>query len=168
MLQCEVHFRHQTLMTTYAVLLLLTLLGTTAKTEHQVKRGLLLNVIVTQSTSILELLAGEDKALLIRGNTLLILDFALHSLDGVRRFHLEGDGFARKARQGQLFVNNSLQWLGFVDGETHVLTNICILTDGMKLEADQLDSARELTLETLLSVQRPQRWSRRQKRDQSW
>jgi len=37
--------------------------------KHQVKSRLLLDVIVTQRASILELLSGEDKALLIRGDT---------------------------------------------------------------------------------------------------
>lgn len=36
--------------------------------EDQVKSRLLLDVIVAQSPAILELLAGEDKTLLIRGN----------------------------------------------------------------------------------------------------
>lgn len=36
--------------------------------EDQVKSRLLLDVIVAQSPAILELLAGEDKTLLVRGN----------------------------------------------------------------------------------------------------
>jgi hypothetical protein len=40
--------------------LLLALLGTTAKTEDQVERGLLLDVVVREGTAIFELLAGED------------------------------------------------------------------------------------------------------------
>ena len=52
-----------------AVHLLLSLLGTSTKTEHQVQGGLLLDVVVRQATSILELLASEDQALLIRGNS---------------------------------------------------------------------------------------------------
>lgn len=48
------------------VSLLLPLLGTTAKTQHKVKGRLLLNVVVGKSAAILELLAGEDQALLVR------------------------------------------------------------------------------------------------------
>jgi len=37
-----------------------------------VQRALLLDVVVGQRAAILELLAGEDQALLVRGNTLLV------------------------------------------------------------------------------------------------
>jgi hypothetical protein len=69
-------------------------LHTTTETENQVKGRLLLDVVVGQSTAILELLASEDKTLLIRGNTLLVLDLRLDIVDGVRGFDLEGDGLA--------------------------------------------------------------------------
>ncbi len=51
------------------VVLLLALLGTTAKAEHQVEGRLLLDVVVGQSPAILQLLAGENQPLLIRGDT---------------------------------------------------------------------------------------------------
>ena len=38
---------------------------TTTQTQHQVKGRLLLNVVVAQSTTVLELLTSEDKTLLI-------------------------------------------------------------------------------------------------------
>ena len=65
--------------------------------QHQVQRGLLLDVVVGQRAAVLELLAGEDEALLIRGDSLLVLDLGLDVLDGVRRLHVERD---RLARQG--------------------------------------------------------------------
>jgi hypothetical protein len=53
--------------------LLLALLGhTTTQAEDQVEGGLLLDVVVGESTAILELLAGEDQTLLVRGNALLV------------------------------------------------------------------------------------------------
>ena len=61
------------------------------------KSRLLLNIVVAESTAIFKLFAGEDQALLVGGDTLLILNFALYSLDGIRGFHLEGDGFTREA-----------------------------------------------------------------------
>ena len=48
--------------------------STATKSEDQVKGGLLLNVVVRESTAIFELLSGEDQTLLIGGNTLLVLD----------------------------------------------------------------------------------------------
>ncbi|OAL03126.1 hypothetical protein IQ06DRAFT_292350 [Phaeosphaeriaceae sp. SRC1lsM3a] len=60
----------------------------TTETEDQVESGLLLDVVVGKGAAILELLAGEDETLLVRGNALLILDLALHIVDGVGRLHL--------------------------------------------------------------------------------
>jgi hypothetical protein len=52
--------------------LLLALLTTTTQTKHEVKGRLLLDVVIRKSAAILELLAGEDQALLVRGDTLLV------------------------------------------------------------------------------------------------
>ena len=60
------------------------------------KGSLLLNVVIRKSAAILELLAREDEALLIRGDTLLVLDLLLHILDRVGRLHIEGDGLPGK------------------------------------------------------------------------
>jgi hypothetical protein len=49
-----------------------------------VKGGLLLDVVVSQGATILQLLAGEDQTLLVWGDALLILDLGLHIVDGVR------------------------------------------------------------------------------------
>merc|ERR1712097_58230 len=73
------------------------LVGTsTAQAEHQVEGGLLLDVVVLKGAAVLELLACEDEALLVRGDALLVLDLGLNSLDGVGALHLEGDGLARQ------------------------------------------------------------------------
>ena len=57
---------------------------------------LLLDIVIREGAAILELLAGEDKTLLIRGDTLLVLDLLLHIVDGVRRLHLKGDSLTRE------------------------------------------------------------------------
>ena len=56
----------------------------------------LLDVVIGEGAAVLELLAGEDQALLVRGNALLVLDLALHIVDGVRGLDLKGDGLARQ------------------------------------------------------------------------
>ena len=56
--------------------------------------GLLLNVVVSEGSSVFELLAGEDESLLIRGNAFLVLDLGLDVLNGVRGFNIEGDGLS--------------------------------------------------------------------------
>ena len=55
---------------TYVVGLLLALLGTTTEAEHKVEGGLLLDVVVAERAAVLELLAGEDQALLVGGDTM--------------------------------------------------------------------------------------------------
>jgi hypothetical protein len=56
----------------------------------------LLDVVVAQGAAILELLAGEDQALLVRGNALLVLDLGLDVVDGVARLDIKGDGLTRQ------------------------------------------------------------------------
>ena len=77
-----------------AVDLLLALLAAATKTEDEVEGGLLLDVVVGKSAAVLELLAGEDETLLIRGDSLLVLDLGLYIVDGVRRLNIERDGLA--------------------------------------------------------------------------
>ena len=60
------------------------------------ERALLLNVVVGQGTTILQLLTSEDQALLVRGDTLLVLNLRLHVVDRVRRLHLKGDSLTRQ------------------------------------------------------------------------
>ena len=64
------------------------------KSEHEMESGLLLNVVVGQGTTILELLASEDQSLLVWWNALLVLDLSLDILDSVTGFHLESDRLA--------------------------------------------------------------------------
>ena len=56
------------------------------------KRRLLLNVVIGQCPTVLELLPSEDEALLIWRNTLLILNLRLHVVNGVGRLNLQRDG----------------------------------------------------------------------------
>ena len=69
-------------------------LHTTTEAEHKVKGGFLLDVVVGQGTTILKLLAGENEALLVGGNALLVLNLRLDVVDGVRGLNLESDGLA--------------------------------------------------------------------------
>ena len=72
-------------------------LHTTSETEHQVEGGLLLDVIVGKSAAVLELLAGEDEALLVGRDTFLILDLGLHVVDGVGWLDLKSDGLTSES-----------------------------------------------------------------------
>jgi len=62
---------------------------TTAQPQHQKKHRPILHVVVRQFAAILQLFAGEDQALLVRMDALLVLDLLLHVLDVVRKLHSE-------------------------------------------------------------------------------
>jgi len=66
-------------------------LHSTAQAEDEMERRLFLDVVVRESAAILELLSGKDQALLVRRNSLLVLDLGLHVVDRVARLHVEGD-----------------------------------------------------------------------------
>ena len=65
------------------------------ESQHQVKRRLLLNIVVGQSAAILELFARENQALLVWRNALLVLNLALDIVNSVRALDLKGDGLSR-------------------------------------------------------------------------
>ena len=69
-------------------------LHTTTKSEDQMEGGLFLDVVIREGSAILELLTGEDKSLLVWGNTLFVLDFRLDVFDGVGGLDLKGDGLS--------------------------------------------------------------------------
>ena len=48
-------------------------LVSSAKTEHEMQSGLLLDVVVREGPSVLELLASKDQPLLVWGDALLVL-----------------------------------------------------------------------------------------------
>ncbi|XAR48081.1 hypothetical protein NMG60_11030791 [Bertholletia excelsa] len=68
--------------------LLLPLLGSTTQAEDKVECRLLLDVVVGKGSAVLELLSSEDEALLVRWDTLLVLDLGLDIVDGVRGLNL--------------------------------------------------------------------------------
>ena len=55
---------------------------------------LLLDVVVTEGSSILELLSSEDESLLIGRDTFLILDLGLDVFNGVRWLNIKSDGLS--------------------------------------------------------------------------
>lgn len=65
---------------------------TAPEAKNQVEGWFFLNVVIRQGASILQLLASEDKTLLVRGNTLLVLDFCLYILNGIWWLYFQGDG----------------------------------------------------------------------------
>merc|ERR1719215_548061 len=64
--------------------------------EDEVQRGLLLNVVVRESTTVLQLLASKDEALLVWRDPFLVLDLRLDVINGVRRLDVQRDGLPRQ------------------------------------------------------------------------
>jgi hypothetical protein len=77
---------------------------TTTKSEHQVKGGFLLDVVVRQGAAIFELLASKDQSLLIRRDAFLVLDLCLYILDGITGFDIKSDGLAREGLDKDLHL----------------------------------------------------------------
>ena len=84
-------------------------LVSTTQTQHQMQRRLFLDVVVAQSTTILQLLASEDKTLLVGRDSLLVLDLCLDVLDRITRFDLERDGLAGQGLDKDLHATTQTQ-----------------------------------------------------------
>ncbi len=78
---------------------------------YQVESWLLLDVVVTQGSAILQLFASKDKTLLIWGDSLLILDLGLDILDGIWGLDLKCDGLASQGLHEDLHTTSQTQHL---------------------------------------------------------
>ena len=78
----------------------------TSQSENQVKGRFLLDVVIREGTSVLELLTGEDETLLIGRNTFLILNFGFDVLDGVCWLHIESNCLTGEGLDKYLHIYN--------------------------------------------------------------
>ena len=79
-------------------------LHASAQSEDQVEGGLLLNVVVGESSAVFQLLAGEDQSLLVGGDAVLVLNLGFHGLDGVAGLDIESVGFSSQS------LDENLRW----------------------------------------------------------
>ena len=75
--------------------------STATKPENQMKRGLRLDIVIWKSTSILQLLASKNKALLVRRDSFFVLDFLFDDCYGIWRLDVD-----LKRLSCQCFNNN--------------------------------------------------------------
>merc|ERR1719486_1839109 len=71
-------------------------LHTSPQSEHKMEGRLLLDVVVGEGSSVLQLLSSKDQSLLIGWNAFLVLNLGLHVLNGVRWLDLKSDSFPSK------------------------------------------------------------------------
>jgi len=58
-------------------------LHTTSKSENKMKSGFFLDVVISKSSSIIELFSSKDESLLIWRNTFFVLNFGFNVFNGV-------------------------------------------------------------------------------------
>ena len=75
-----------------------------SESEDEVESGLLLNIVVAQSSVVFELFACEDESLLVWGDSLLVLDLCLDVVDGVCWLDIKSDGLAREGLHENLHI----------------------------------------------------------------
>merc|ERR1712176_1307207 len=61
------------------------------------KGGLLLDIVITQGTSIFKLLSCKDQSLLLRWDSFLVLNFGLYVGNGVIWLNVQGNGFTSQS-----------------------------------------------------------------------
>ena len=78
----------------FGVDLFLALFSSSTEAQDQVQGGFLLDVVVAEGASVLELLSGKDETLLIGGDALLVLNLGLDIVNSVGRLNIERNGLA--------------------------------------------------------------------------
>merc|ERR1711970_340543 len=140
-------------------------LASATQAEHEMERRLLLDVVVRERAAVLELLAREDEALLVRRDALLVLDLGLDVLDRVGRLDLERHRLPRERLDEDLHpaaeAQNEVQrrlLLDVVVGERAAVLELLPSKDQallvgrdallvLDLRLDVLDRVRRLDLE---------------------
>jgi len=75
-----------------------------------VEGRLLLDVVVTQGSSIFKLFTGKDESLLIGWDTFLVLDLSLDILNGIAWLDVQSDGLASEGLHKDLHTSSESQY----------------------------------------------------------
>merc|ERR1712025_1006337 len=84
-------------------------LHTSSQSKDQMQGAFLLDVVIREGSSILQLLSSKDQSLLIWRNSFLVLDLGLDVLNGVRWLNLQGDGLASESLDEDLHTSSQSQ-----------------------------------------------------------
>ena len=85
------YFIHSFLPSTAFHYLTFPSLLSTSQPQNQVQSRLLLDIVVAQGSSILQLLTSKDKSLLVWWDTLLVLNLGLNVINGIRGLDFQSD-----------------------------------------------------------------------------
>jgi len=85
-------------------------LHTTAESEDEMESGLLLDVVVTEGSAILQLLSGEDESLLVWRDSFFVLDFGFDVLDGIGGLDIKGDGLSSQGFDEDLHTSSESEY----------------------------------------------------------
>ena len=91
---------------------------------------LLLDVVVLKGSAVLELLAREDQALLVRRDAFFILDLLLHVLDRIGSLDLQGDSLASQGLDEDLHAASQAKH----QVESRLLLDVIVLKGSAVLE----------------------------------
>merc|ERR1711862_521078 len=83
--------------------------GSTTQAQHQIERGLLLNVVVGKGASVFQLFACKNETLLIWRNSFFILDFRFYVIDRVGGLYIQSDSFACECLHEDLHASTQAQ-----------------------------------------------------------
>ncbi len=72
--------------------------------------GLLLDVVVGESSSVLELLSGKDQSLLVGRDSFLVLDLLLDVLNGIAGLYFQSDCLSSKSFDKDLHSSSQTQY----------------------------------------------------------
>lgn len=138
------------------------------KPEDQVEGGFLLDGVISEDATILQLVAGKGQTLLVWEDALLILDLGLHIVNGVERLHLKDDRLPRQGIHKDLHATVKmedkvdsgllldvivskgtaiLKLLTIEDQTLQVWQNTLLVSD---LSLDVVDGVRRLYLEVIV------------------
>ena len=81
-------------------------LHTSSESKNQVKSGFFLDIVVAESSSIFKLLSSENKSLLVRWDTFLVLDLSFNVLDGVSWLNIKGDSLTSEGLDEDLHTSS--------------------------------------------------------------
>jgi hypothetical protein len=116
------YFIHSFLPSTAFHYLTFPSLLSTSQPQNQVQSRLLLDIVVAQGSSILQLLTSKDKSLLVWWDTLLVLNLGLDIIDGVRGLDFQSDRLSSETTLLAISARRGERSYSRLDKDLHTTT----------------------------------------------